>query len=244
MFLYFIRKMHWYWLARYYQKHGREEERRALVEKQVDLWVKRVCGHIKLNLIVEGAENLPKDDETVLFVANHQSYIDIPVLLGALGKPYGLMAKTAIGKVPLLRLWMDQLGCVYVKREDVRSSITAMKEGEERLRNGHSMILFPEGTRSIAEPIAEFKAGGIHMAKKAGVPVVPVMIDGSYLVLEGNGYKLQPVDVRVVILPKIETNDMDRAAFKALPETLRELIWETKQNRPPGLKPPRAPVEE
>ncbi len=239
VFIYLLRKLPLYFKIKRLRKKGEDEERRVLLNREIALWTERMMKHIKMDLTVEGKENLPDVGEPVLFVANHQSYLDIPIVLYGLGEPYPLMAKKSITRVPLLRLWLKELGCIYVDRDNVREALKTMHEGEKILETGESLILFPEGTRSQSNTMVEFKMGGIRMAKQAGVPIVPLAIDGTYLALEGNNYRLQPADVRLVILPPIPTQEMSREDYRALPETLYEQINTAKENRPDGLQPPR-----
>ncbi len=231
LFAYLLTRLPLYWKVKRLDKQGREAEKQVIVKREVKKWSERLLRHIGVRLTVQGAENLPGPDEAVVFAANHQSFVDIPVLLYGLDEPYALLARREIGKVPLLRGWMNMLGCVYVQREDMRAAAAALKESEEWLAGGHSLIIFPEGTRARSDTMGEFKAGAVRMALKAKVRIVPVAVDGTYKALEGNGNRLTPADVRLVILPPVETAGLSKEEQRALPAKLEEMIRAAKDAR-------------
>ncbi len=195
---------------------------------QVPLWTRRLFKHIGVTVKIEGEENLPQNGETVLFVSNHQSYVDIPVFLYDLGGPHALMAKSELGKIPFLGGWIRALGSVLVEREDIRAAAAAIKQSEAVLSSGKSMIICPEGTRSKSDEMGEFKGGSVRIAFRAGVPIIPLAIDGSYKILEGNGYRVQGGEIRLIILPRVETDGLTKEQQKALPEQLRQMIGAAK----------------
>ncbi len=212
------------WRIRWLQRHGRRDEAWVMLEKQVPLWTRRLFRHIGVTVQVEGQENLPAKGETVLFVSNHQSYIDIPVFLYDLNGPHALMAKRELGKIPFLGGWIRALGSVLVERDDIRAAAAAIKESEAVLASGQSLIICPEGTRSKSSEMGEFKGGSVRIALRAKVPIVPIAIDGSYKILEGNRYRVQKGHIRMVILPRVDTQNLSKEEQKALPEKLRGMI--------------------
>ncbi len=232
LFIYMAVRMPLYWRVMYLKNHGRENEAQALLKKHGQLWVCRMFRHVGIRIHIEGEEHLPKNDEPVLFVANHQSYIDIPVLMYDLGRPHPLMAKAGLKKVPFLAQWMKALGCVFVQREDIRAAAVALKEGEELLKSGKSLIVCPEGTRSKSSEMGEFKGGSVRMALRAGVPIVPLAIEGTYKILEGNDYRLQGGDIYLKILPPVSTQGLSREEQKNLADKLHAMIKEAKDGFP------------
>ena len=83
----------------------------------------------------------------MVFVANHQGYFDIPLMLTQLDKPNPLVAKKEIQKIPMIRGWMEQLHCVFLDRDDPRQSMECLRQAQELLGQGYSVVIFPEGTR-------------------------------------------------------------------------------------------------
>ena len=148
-----------------------------------------------------GWTNIPKDTACV-FVGDHRSYYDIPLLLAGLDRPHGILAKEEPGKIPLLNRWMKLLGCVFVQRDDVRASVRALNDATAIVESGRSFVIFPEGTRYKGEEggAGEFKQGAFRIAVKTGAPVVPVAITGARALFENNGNLCHPGTVRIKVL--------------------------------------------
>ena len=197
------------------QAAGDTETVRRLVEQHIPHWSRGILNVTGVRLSVEGLDNIPKEGPCV-FVANHRSYYDIPLLLASLDKPYGILAKEELEKIPLLSRWMKLLGCVFVQRDDVRASVRALNDATAIVESGRSFIIFPEGTR--------FKAGAFRIAVKTGTPVVPVAISGARGLFEAHGNRTTPGTVRIRVLPPIQTAGMSRAEQKELPAAVRQTI--------------------
>ncbi|WP_226035375.1 lysophospholipid acyltransferase family protein [Aquibacillus saliphilus] len=150
---------------------------------------------------VRGQNKLPNGP--VLYVSNHQGIFDILVLIGFAGKPLGFIAKKEIKKIPIVRAWMDEMQCVFIDRANRREAIKVISKGIDNLKNGQSMVIFPEGTRSRGAKLHEFKSGSLRLGTKAGVPIVPVAINGTYNILENNNGKIKAADVTIEICDPI-----------------------------------------
>lgn len=207
------------------QAAGDAETVRRLVEQHIPHWSRGILNVTGVRLSVEGLDNIPKEGPCV-FVANHRSYYDIPLLLASLDKPYGILAKEELEKIPLLSRWMKLLGCVFVQRDDVRASVRALNDATAIVESGRSFIIFPEGTRYKGEEggAGEFKQGAFRIAVKTGAPVVPVAITGARALFENNGNLCHPGTVRIRVLPPIQTAGMSRAEQKQLPDAVRQTI--------------------
>ena len=204
---------------------GDTETVERLVDRYIPRWSRGILKVTGVTLTVEGLENIPKEGPCV-FVGNHRSYYDIPLLLASLDKPHGILAKEELGKIPLLNRWMKLLGCVFVQRDDLRASVRALNDATAIVESGRSFVIFPEGTRYKGEEggAGEFKAGAFRIAIKTGVPVVPVAISGARGLFEGHGLRATPGDIRVRILPAIQTAGMSKAEQKQLPDAVRQTI--------------------
>ena len=207
------------------QAAGDAETVRRLVEQHIPHWSRGILNITGVRLSVEGLDNIPKEGPCV-FVANHRSYYDIPLLLASLDKPYGILAKEELEKIPLLSRWMKLLGCVFVQRDDVRASVRALNDATAIVESGRSFIIFPEGTRYKGEEggAGEFKAGAFRIAVKTETPVVPVAISGARGLFEAHGNRTTPGTVRIRVLPPIQTAGMSRAEQKELPAAVRQTI--------------------
>ena len=220
--LYLIVVLPEYWRVCRMEKRGETERHDRLVRKHVQNWAGRLLRLAGAEITTTGRENIPEGP--VVFVANHQGYFDIPLMLTQLDKPNPIVAKKEIMKLPMIRGWMEQLRCVFLDREDPRKSMESLKSAQELLGKGYSVTIFPEGTRNSGGELGEFKAGAIRVATRAQVPVVPVCVDGSYKLMKKGSLWIHPAKVKIRILPAISTEGMSREEIRALPEQLREQI--------------------
>ena len=204
---------------------GDTETVERLVDRHIPRWSRGILKVTGVTLTVEGLENIPKEGPCV-FVGNHRSYYDIPLLLASLDKPHGILAKEELEKIPLLNRWMKLLGCVFVQRDDLRASVRALNDATAIVESGRSFVIFPEGTRYKGEEggAGEFKAGAFRIAVKTGAPVVPVAISGARGLFEAHGNRATPGTVYVRVLPPIRTAGMSRAEQKQLPDAVRQTI--------------------
>ena len=206
-------------------KENNTKEHDKLVSKYVKDWanyVLRVCG---VDVSVSGLSNIP--NETVIFVCNHQSFFDIPVLLACLDKPYGLLSKDDIKKIPFINKWMIELNCVFIDRKNPRSAVKSLTKVGDNLDHGYSMIIFPEGTRSKTSDVARFKSGAFKLAVQKNISIVPIALNGTNEAFENNNHLIKPCHVTLKILPKIPVlADSDfkvilEQAYAAISENVR-----------------------
>ena len=174
-----------------------------------------------------GAENIP-EDRAVLYIANHNSIFDI-VLFGANVRSLtGIVAKVSLEKVPLLATWMRRIYCLFLDRSDVRKGLEVVLKAIGEIKEGISILIFPEGTRNH-EPgqLQEFHAGSFKIATKAGAPIVPVTIIGTREIFEAHFPAIRPAKATIIYGEPIETAGMSRQDQKELPERVRSLIQDT-----------------
>ncbi|RSK30956.1 1-acyl-sn-glycerol-3-phosphate acyltransferase [Bhargavaea beijingensis] len=173
--------------------------------------------------------NLP--DGPVLFVSNHEGNFDIPVLIAHLPKPFGFMSKEEVRKLPVIRKWMEEMNCVFVDRSDRRSAVRSIYDMAEKLRSGHSMLIFPEGTRSRGGKPGDFKSGFVRIAKEGEVPIVPVAIHGTSDIMERNNNRIRPAHVTVDVLEAISHQEiLDRSAAE-ITRLIQDRIREATSER-------------
>ncbi len=194
------------------------------VSEIVYKWSKYCLDTAGATLTVNGKEKIPTD-KPVLFVPNHQSYGDIPVLLYALkGFPFGFVIRYTMAALPLVRNFVEPLGCVIIKQEDIRQSLKALNETAENINEGYSMLIFPEGRREFTNTPKPFKNGAFKIVQKTGVTIVPIYLHNSHLLFEANGKQIGSPHITVNILDPIETAQMSRADIKTLNERVFEAI--------------------
>lgn len=208
--------------AKYLKNHGRIEEKDKLTNKTVKHWADSLLKLSGCEVEVIGEENVPKD-RNVLFVSNHQGNFDIPVLVKYIEKPKGFLAKKELARIPVLKGWMEAMNCVLMDRDNARDSIRAIKEGVSVLKSGYSLVLFPEGTRSKDGSLGEFKSGGLRLATKSKLDVVPVTIDGTKDIMQRDSIIIKPAKVKVTISPLIKTADYD-GDTKLLTQDIKNII--------------------
>ncbi|HPX27181.1 MAG TPA: lysophospholipid acyltransferase family protein, partial [Treponemataceae bacterium] len=194
----------------------------SLTNDIVRKWARFVVSLTKSDVEVRGEENIPQDTAVVL-IGNHQSYLDIPVLMGYVNKPIAFIAKSEILKVPVLSKAMKLMQCTFLVRTDMRQSVKAMAEAVETIKKGYSMVIFPEGTRSKGGPVIDFKAGSFKLAYKSGVPILPVTIDGTFRLFEEKN-KVQSGKVIITVHPPVPTANLTKEEQGLIPDKIRSIV--------------------
>jgi len=174
------------------------------------------------NLRVEGMENLPSGG--AVLVANHQSIVDIPMLLSAFPRPVRFLAKRELGKIPLFGRAMAAAGNLFVDREDPRDAVRMMRDVGARLHDGGLVVVFPEGTRSGDGSIGEFRPGAFYLAQKSGAPVVPVYIDGGCRAIPKGGFHVRPAELLVRVLPPLSPGERAGGSKERIAVSVRARI--------------------
>ena len=150
-------------------------------------------------LDVTGKEHLVKG-QPYIFVSNHQSTIDIPALFfGLWPHDFRFVAKKVLQYVPFSGWYMTLAKFVFIDRSNHRAAIKSLKLAGERIRGGVSVVMFAEGTRSENRTILPFKKGPFALAMQARVPVVPIAIDGSGVLMPKNSWNIKPGPIHVSI---------------------------------------------
>lgn len=157
-----------------------------------------------------GLENLPPSDQPAVYVSNHQSFLDIYTLFH-LHRDFKFISKTSNFLIPIIGWSMYLTGHVGINRVDRRSQLECLKQCGELLKQGASVLFFPEGTRSKDRRMHGFKKGAFSVAAKAKVPVVPITLVGTGdLMPNAKEYLLYPGKVKVVIHPSIPPTSADK----------------------------------
>ncbi|WP_251514975.1 lysophospholipid acyltransferase family protein [Robertmurraya korlensis] len=203
-------------------------ERDQLIHTIPNKWSKTIMKLTGSKVKVEGIENLPEG--AVVMISNHEGDFDIPTLLASIEKPFGFISKVEVKKVPILSTWMEIMNCVFIDRSDRRKSVQSIREAVKLLNEGHSIAIFPEGTRSKGGPVGEFKSGGFRLAKDAKVPIVPISISGTSDVFEKNGRLVKPASIQVRILPSVPSTIFDQKDMKEVSDYVREIIVNSQKD--------------
>ncbi len=181
-------------------------------------WCRMIAVTAGARMRVRGLENIPRDQPCV-YVANHQSYLDIPAIIGYLPVQFRIMAKRSLFFVPFMGWFLWRAGHIPIDRENIRSAVANINRAVARIREGYSTIIFPEGTRSRDGSLQEFKSGGFKLALKAGVPIVPITVIGTCRILRRDSLIFHPGEVEIIVDPPIPT---DGYTNRTIPELLEK----------------------
>ena len=175
------------------------------------LWGKVILKACMIKVNVAGAENI-SPQKSYIITSNHQSYFDIFVLLASLDLNFKFIAKASLFKIPFLGRSMKRLGYIPIDRENLRSALKSVKKSTELIKNKTSILIFPEGTRSLDGKLLSFKKGGLNMLlKQGGITVLPVAIKGTVNILRKNSLAVHPGQkVELHILKPIEISEKNK----------------------------------
>jgi len=175
------------------------------------LWARTSLALAGSPATIRGVEHLP--DGPVIFMSNHQSNFDVLALLALIPRQIHWIAKKELFDIPIFGPSMRRGGYIPLDRSDGRKALKSMEEAAQIIRSGKSVVLFPEGTRSEDFKLLPFKRGGFMLAARAGVPVVPVTINGSGRVNPANRTRICPGKITITLHPPLQpTASLSRSA--------------------------------
>ena len=157
---------------------------------------------------VHGLENIPKD-QAVLYIGNHQSFFDVVLGYHICPAITGFMSKKTFEKVPLLNVWMHMNYCLCLTRTDPRQDLKLIIKAQEYIKNGISMFIFPEGTRSKTGEMADFHEASFKIATKTNCPIIPVAFTNTREVFETHLPKLKKTRVIVTFCQPVIPSDLE-----------------------------------
>ncbi|HEY3383435.1 MAG TPA: lysophospholipid acyltransferase family protein [Vicinamibacterales bacterium] len=162
---------------------------------------------------------------TYIFVSNHQSIYDIPIIFWNIPWQLRIIAKASLGKFPFLGWHLSRTGHLLVDRKKP-DPLGILKRWKRLVTQGLSLIVFPEGTRSADGTVGRFKGGSFLLAIQAGLPIVPLSVSGSRHVMLKNRLMTCPGHVRLVVHDPIQTTDLEETAAGArdLAKRVREIV--------------------
>jgi 1-acyl-sn-glycerol-3-phosphate acyltransferase len=193
-------------------------------------WSTRIVEHLGMTIEVHGREHFSAR-ATYLVMSNHQSHYDVPVLFHVLGPPHGaplrMVAKIELFSIPFFGPAMREAGFIAIDRQSRKKAMASLEEAKRKMKDGVSVWIAPEGTRSPDGNMLPFKKGGFHLALDVGQPVLPVTITGTRDALaRGSSRSSRGASVRVVIHPAIDTSEYEPTlkGINALTEDVRAVI--------------------
>jgi len=187
------------------------------------LWGKVALLVNRVEVRVQGIEQL-NGKGPYIFMSNHQGYYDIFALLSHLPYQFKWLAKKELFSIPFFGWAMAAVGYISVDRGGTRDTVEAMNEAAQRVRDGMSVVIFPEGSRSSDGSIQPFKKGGFTLAIKSKVPIVPVAISGSRDIIPKGKLAVSPGEIRIAVGQPIETERFGLKDREWLMKKVRETI--------------------
>jgi 1-acyl-sn-glycerol-3-phosphate acyltransferase len=197
-------------------------------------WIFWTCG---ITVEAEGLENVDSR-RSYVFMSNHQSVLDVGALALTLPVRWRFVAKRELTWIPLFgwAIWLG--GHVIVDRGRREKAIASLRRAAKRIRDGTSVIIFPEGTRSETGAMREFKSGGFHLALEAGVPIVPVTVSGSHHLTPKRSLRVESGHMKLRYGKPIETTAYGSDDREALKSAVRDAI---QAGYDPALQGPESP---
>lgn len=179
------------------------------------LWSRLILATSGCKLRVEGLENVDLS-QPYIYASNHQSAFDIPALYVGLPVQFRIMAKKELFVYPFMGWHMKRSGQIPIERENARSSLKSLARASETVRSGTPLFVFPEGGRTPDGTIKPFMSGAFYVAIRAGVPIVPMAIVGTYEILPMNSYVIRPHPIRLIVGKPISTDGMNPREMNAM----------------------------
>lgn len=171
--------------------------------------------------------------ETAVYVSNHLSYYDTPVLFSKLPFQFRILAKQGLWKIPFIGWYLNHSGQVPVDQSSARNAVASLNRGVQTLRHGLPLVIFPEGGRSASGHPQPFVSGAAWMAIKAQVPIVPITLIGTYELLPIHTYHLYPRPLQIIVGDPIPTTGLATRDADALTRQVQQIITTTYlQNHP------------
>ena len=176
-------------------------------------------------LTILGEENR-LHDEAVLYVGNHKSFFDVVCAYPIINRPGAFLAKKSLGKVPGLNIWMTLLHCVFLDRDDIKQGLQCILKCIDMIKDGISVVVFPEGTRSEDDGIQEFHEATMKIATKTGCTIVPMAINNTNAVLEDHFPIIKRTHVIIEFLEPIHLDELSSEDKKKIGAYTRAKIVE------------------
>ena len=186
------------------------------------IWARLFCIMSFVKVTVTGRENIAKGTSYV-FVANHQGAYDIFSVYGYLGHNFKWMMRKSLERIPLVGYSCRKAGHIFVDNHSPAAIRKTMQDAEQQLADGMSVVVFPEGSRTLDGKVHAFRRGAYTLAVEFGLPVVPLTIDGAYRVMPRTAILPRPGHIKLTIHRPIEA-PAEGHELKSLMDQSREMI--------------------
>ena len=193
------------------------------VHKIANLWARMLLWLTSTRVDVIGRENVLMDKPQI-FMANHQSDFDILIVLAHIPGQFRWIAKKELFKIPIFGKAMRNAGYIEIDRQNHEKALKSLDEAAQKIREGKSVVTFPEGTRSKDGTVKPFKQGMFHLAIESGVPIVPISIIGAQEIMPKRSLKVKPGRITMVIDRPVDVSGYTIETRGELIERVRNII--------------------
>lgn len=182
---------------------------------------------VRLRVVYKNRKNINQleREKGIIYVCNHQSNLDIPVIVSALHMDVGFVAKKEMKSWPFFNIWMRKSKCVFLNRENPREGIKDIKEAVKVIKEGYPIVIFPEGERTLDGEILRFKKGSFKLATETNGIIIPLTLKGTFDIQKRGEWKMKRNHlVTVVVDEPIYVSSLSKEELKDLSTTVREII--------------------
>lgn len=202
----------------------------AVINKIATTWARLILAASRIKVEVIGLSNI-NPSKSYIYMSNHQGNFDIPILQACLPVQFRWLAKAELFNIPVFGYAMKRAGNISIDRSNRQSAFKSLRNAAKVIRNGVSVLIFPEGTRSNDGNIREFKKGGFILALDSGVPIVPVITHGLWELMLKNKVLAKPGKVLIEIKKPVESACYNRKTKDNLLKEVRYIICESFYNK-------------
>ena len=190
--------------------------------------LKSILISTRTKVVYKGLEYLPKKgDPPVCYISNHTGFFDILACYPVMHDKTGFVAKKEMEHWPIISWWMPHVYCLFLDRKDKRQGLKTILDGINNIRSGASMVIYPEGTRSKVEgTLLKFHKGSFSLATKDRTTIIPVAMNNSGEAFETSVPHMHKSVISVEFMEPIVIKDMTREEIDALPDMIRDMIYE------------------
>ncbi|MCX5668046.1 MAG: lysophospholipid acyltransferase family protein [Candidatus Omnitrophica bacterium] len=204
------------------------DRKNRFYQKGARLWGSLLADAALVKVSVSGLENIPRSGPAVIFTPNHQSYLDIFILLKILPPSFRFVVMRKLFKVPFIGHHITQAGFISLDRKDRKRSILAIHQVIDLLKKNESFVIFPEGRLTRDGAIGEFGRGASIIIQRSRTPVVPILIDGTFAALPKGQWRIKPGKVTVKIGSPVYFekyyNEVSKSSSLELSSELRGIV--------------------
>ncbi len=187
------------------------------------VWCKMIARTAGARVRIHGAEHV-QPGASYVFLSSHQSYMDIPAMLGYLPAQLRIAAKKSLFRIPFMGWHLTRAGHIPIDRSSTENAVATLQKSASYLHDGICVFIFPEGTRSRDGALHRFKKGGFKLAIQARVPIIPVTILGTRQILPPDSIIFRPGTVDMYIDAPVPTDELTEADLEPLMQTVWDLM--------------------